>query len=150
VRQLQGGVFFGGVAAVLLAAQPVWAAATQVKAVRLNPANGGLNVVLETSRGDRPQIFTSSRGNTLVADIINTQLRLTGGNSFRQNSPAPGIASVEITQLDPNSIRMVVTGTTSTPTSQPVQRTAQGLTLNISSGGARAANSHPHQQILQQ
>lgn len=143
MKQLQGGVFFGGVAAVLLAAQPVWAAATQVKAVRLSPANGGLNVVLETSRGDRPQIFTSSRGNTLVADIINTQLRLTGGNSFRQNSPAPGIASVEITQLDPNSIRMVVTGTTSTPTSQPVQRTAQGLTLNISSGGARAANSPP-------
>lgn len=143
MKQLQGGVFFGGVAAVLLAAQPVWAAATQVKAVRLSPANGGLNVVLETSRGDRPQIFTSSRGNTLVADIINTQLRLTGGNSFRQNSPAPGIASVEIIQLDPNSIRMVVTGTNSTPTSQPVQRTAQGITLNISSGGTRAANSPP-------
>lgn len=137
--KLQGsGVIFGGAAVVLLAAQPVWAAATQVTEVQLSPTNGGLNVVLETSSGDRPQIFTSSRGRSLVADIVNTQLRLTQGNSFRQNNPAPGIASVVITQLDPNSIRMVVTGTTSIPRSQPAQRNTQGISISISPGSGTA------------
>jgi len=140
VKQFQGsGVLIAGAAVVLIAAQPVWAAATQVTEVRLSPTNGGLNVVLETSEGDRPQIFTSSRSNALVADIINTQLRLTQGKSFRQNNPAPGIASIVITQLDPNSVRMVVTGTTSTPRSQPAQRNAQGITLSISPGAGTAA-----------
>jgi len=140
VKQLQGsGVLIAGAAVVLIAVQPVWAAATQVTEVRLSPTNAGLNVVLETSEGDRPQIFTSSRGNDLVADIINTQLRLTQGKSFRQNNPAPGIASIVITQLDPNSVRMVVTGTTSAPKSQPAQRNPQGITLSISPGAGTAA-----------
>lgn len=128
------GVIFGGAAVVLLAAQPVWAAATKVTEVRLSTTNSGFNVILETSRGDRPQIFTSRRGNSLVADIVNTQLRLTQGNNFRQNNPASGIASVVISQIDPNSIRMVVTGTTSAPISQPAQRSDQGIVLSISPG----------------
>lgn len=141
------GVIFGGAAVVLLAAQPVWAAATQVTEVRLSATNSGFNVILETSTGDRPQIFTSSRGNSLVADIVNTQLRLTQGNNFRQNNPASGIASVVITQIDPNSIRMVVTGTTSAPVSQPAQRSDQGIVLSISPGAgtslAQATSTPP-------
>jgi type IV pilus assembly protein PilQ len=109
-----------------------------VTEVQLSPTNGGINVVLETSSGDRPQILTSRRGKALVADIVNSQLRLTQGNSFRQNNPAPGIASVVITQLDPNSIRMVVTGTTSTPKSQPAQRNNKGISISISPGSGTA------------
>lgn len=134
MKQLQGsgGLIAGAV--ILLAAQPVGAAATQVTAVQLSPTNTGLNLVLQTSGGDRPQVFTQRRGNALIADIINTQLRLTQGDRFRQNNPAPGIASVEITQLDPNSIRMVITGTTNAPSTQPVQRNQQGISFVISQG----------------
>jgi type IV pilus assembly protein PilQ len=140
VKQLQGnGLLFAGAAVVLLAAQPVWAAVTPVTAVQLSRTDRGINVVLATSTGDRPQIFTSRRGNALVADIINTQLRLTQGNTFRQDNPAPGIASVVITQLDPTSIRMVVTGTTNAPSNQPAQRNAQGITLSFSPASGTAA-----------
>lgn len=140
MKQLQGnGLLFAGAAVVLLAAQPVWAAVTPVTAVQLSRTDRGINVVLATSTGDRPQIFTSRRGNALVADIINTQLRLTQGNTFRQDNPAPGIASVVITQLDPTSIRMVVTGTTNAPSNQPAQRNAQGITLSFSPASGTAA-----------
>nr|WP_155706534.1 type IV pilus secretin family protein [Gloeocapsopsis dulcis] len=131
----------------MLAVQPVWAAATQVTAVRLNPTNQGLNVILETAAGDRPQIFTSSRGNALVADIINTQLRTPQGNSFRQDNPAPGISSVSLTQLDQNSVRLVVTGTTNAPSSQPAAKTAQGITFSISpASGVPVAQQPPTNQ----
>jgi type IV pilus assembly protein PilQ len=116
---------------IVLAAQPVWAQKTQITNVQLNPVDGGINIVLKTASGDRPQVFTTKRGNASVVDIMNTQLRLSKGKSFLQNNPAPGIASVEVTQLDTNSIRVVVTGTNNAPNTQPVVRKQDGLTLSF-------------------
>src|SRR5579883_1364312 len=118
---------------IVLAAQPVWAQKTQITNVQLNPVDGGINIVLKTASGDRPQVFTTKRGNASVVDIMNTQLRLSKGKSFLQNNPAPGIASVEVTQLDTNSIRVVVTGTNNAPNTQPVVRKQDGLTLSFTS-----------------
>jgi type IV pilus assembly protein PilQ len=145
VKQLHGNSLFLGTAAfVFLAAQPVWANTTQITDVQLNPVNGGINVVLKTSSGSRPQVFTTKRGNTLVTDIINTQLRLPQGNNFRKDTPASGIASVEISQLDANSIRVVVTGSNNAPTSQPVVLQQNGITLSFTpSGGTTASTPTP-------
>ncbi|KYC39428.1 general secretion pathway protein GspD [Scytonema hofmannii PCC 7110] len=149
MKQLHGnGLAFGVAAIVMMAAQPVIAQVTQITGVKLSPADGGVNVVLTTSSGSRPQVFTTQRGNTLVADIINTQLRLSKGNSFRQDNPAPGIASVAINQLDANSIRVIVTGTKGALTSQPVVRKQDKITLNFApSDGtqAQAPQSAPAQ-----
>ncbi|MUH00214.1 AMIN domain-containing protein [Scytonema sp. UIC 10036] len=149
MKQLHGnGLAFGVAAIVMVAAQPVMAQVTQITGVKLSPADGGVNVVLTTSSGSRPQVFTTQRGNTLVADIINTQLRLSKGNSFRQDNPAPGIASVAINQLDANSIRVIVTGSKGAPTSQPVVRKQDKITLSFTpSDGtqAQAPQSAPAQ-----
>ncbi|WP_017315587.1 type IV pilus secretin family protein [Mastigocladopsis repens] len=145
MKQLHGNSFVLNAAAmVFLAAQPVWAQTTQITGVQLSPVNGGINVVLTTVSGSRPQIFTAKRGNALVADIINTQLRLQKGNSFRQDNPAPGIASVTINQIDTNSIRVVVTGTSSAPNSQPVVRRQDGITLGFTlTEGTQARTTAP-------
>ncbi|MHC5596443.1 MAG: AMIN domain-containing protein [Nostoc sp.] len=133
MKQLHGNSFIlGATAFAFLAAQPVWAQISEVTNVQLNPVNGGISVVLKTSSGSRPQVFTTKRGKALVADVINTQLRLPQGNSFRQDSPAPGIASVEVSQLDANSIRVTVTGSNNTPSNQPVVRSPNGITLSFS------------------
>ncbi|MBD2526260.1 AMIN domain-containing protein [Nostoc sp. FACHB-133] len=142
MKQLHGNSFILGTAAfVFLAAQPVWAQISQVTNVQLNPVNGGISVALKTSSGSRPQVFTTKRGKTLVADIINTQLRLPQGNSFRQDSPAPGIASVEVSQLDANSIRVTVTGSSNVPSSQPVVRSQNGITLSFSPSAGTIASA---------
>ncbi|MEH2223051.1 AMIN domain-containing protein [Nostoc sp.] len=133
MKQLHGNSFILGTAAfVFLAAQPVLAQISQVTDVKLNPVNGGISVALKTSSGSRPQVFTTKRGKALVADVINTQLRLPQGNSFRQDNPAPGIASVEVSQLDANSVRVTVTGSNNAPGSQPVMRSPNGITLSFS------------------
>ncbi len=142
MKQLHGNSFILGTAAfVFLAAQPVWAQISQVTDVKLNSVDGGINVVLKTSSGSRPQVFTTKRGKALVADVINTQLRLPQGNSFRQDNPAPGIASVEINQLDANSIRVTVTGSNNTPGSQPVVRSQNGITLSFSPSAGTIASA---------
>lgn len=138
------GILMGGVVA-LLATQSASAATTQVTGVRLNPNGGELQLVLETQAGDeRPQVFTVSRGNELVADIVNAQLNLDQGESFRQDDPMPGIASVVVSSLNANSIRVTVSGADSPPSGQILQNGAQGITLGITtSTGERAAVPAP-------
>ncbi|PLZ81265.1 general secretion pathway protein GspD [Fischerella muscicola CCMEE 5323] len=149
MRQLHGkGLDFilGATTIVFLAAQPVKAQVTQITDVQLKTVNGGVNVVLKTSSGSRPQIFTTQRGKTLVADIINTQLRLPKGNSFRKDNPIPGIASIEVTQLDTNSIRVLAIGTDSAPNTQPLMRGTNDITLGLTpSTGTTALAPTPPQ-----
>ena len=142
MKQLHGNSFILAAAAfVFVAAQPVSAQTSEITDVQLNPVDGGINVVLKTSSGSRPQVFTTKRGKSLVADLINTQLRLPQGNSFRQDNPAPGIASVVINQLDTNSIRVMVTGEKGVPNTQPVKRGGSGITLSFSPGTEVAAEA---------
>ncbi|MBD2627320.1 type IV pilus secretin family protein [Trichormus variabilis] len=140
MKQVHSNVLISSVAScVLLATQPVLAQTSQITDVRLNPADGGISVILKTSSGDRPQVFTTKRDKALVADIINTQLRLPQGKSFRQENPAPGIASVEVNQLDANSVRVTVTGSNNVPTSKPIVRQDNSLTLGFTQSTEAAA-----------
>ncbi|PHJ66061.1 general secretion pathway protein GspD [Nostoc linckia z18] len=142
MKQVHGNSLILGTAAfVFLAAQPVWAQIAQVTDVQLKQANGGVSVVLKTSSGSRPQVFTTKRGKALVADVINTQLRLQQGNSFRQDNPAPGIASVEVNQLDANSVRVTVTGSNNVPGNEPVVRSPNGITLSFNSSAGTTAST---------
>ena len=132
MKQFHNSVFISSAAAcVLLAVQPVLAQVTQVTDVKVNPIEGGISVILKTSAGDRPQVFTTKNDKSLVADVINTQLRLPKGDNFRQENPAPGIAAVEVKQLDANSIRVTVTGTDDVPSNQPVMRKDNNITLGF-------------------
>ncbi|MFE1748634.1 AMIN domain-containing protein [Coleofasciculus sp. H7-2] len=135
-----GGILLGS-ALVLPGTQRVLAAATQVTAVQLNPTDNGVEVMLKTSEGDtpgqdsvlRPQMFTLSRGNELMADVRNVKLSLPEGDSFRQENPAPGIKSVVVSQRDDNSVRVTVSAANSTPTGQISQNKEGGITLNVNS-----------------
>jgi type IV pilus assembly protein PilQ len=140
VKQVHSNVLISSAAAcVLLAAQPVLAQTTQITEVKLNPVDGGISVILKTSSGNKPQIFTTKRDKALVADIINTQLRLPQGKSFRQEKPAPGIASVEVNQLDANSVRVTVMGIDNAPAGKPVIRENNNLTLGFTTTGETTA-----------
>lgn len=138
------GSLFGASAIVMMATAPVWAAATQIVGVTVNASGGGVQVLLDTRGGERPQVFTVNRGTDVVADIINTQLSLPGGQSFRQNNPAPGIASVVVTPLDANSVRVIVSGNTSAPEVAINRAEASGIDLAFLSGGGVATAPNPN------
>lgn len=126
-----------------LIAQPLWAAPTEITAIQLKPTSMGVELVFDTQGNNRPPIFTVSLGNSSVAEITNTQLRLPGAKSFRQENPAPGITSVEVSQLDPNTIRVVVSGATKAPTGQVVRRDGPGLVLSFN----RVPGTTPDQAV---
>ncbi|MEG4284936.1 AMIN domain-containing protein [Microcoleus sp. A006_D1] len=132
--RLSGGLLCS-VAGVLIVQAPVWAAPTQVTGVQVSQGNNGVNIVLATEKGDRPQVIAINTGNTYQATIINTQLRLPQGNSFRQDNPAPGISSVQVSQVDGNSIRVVVAGTNGVPNGQVVPGQGQSIVLSVAGQG---------------
>ncbi|UNU25262.1 type IV pilus secretin family protein [Microcoleus vaginatus] len=132
--RLSGGLLCS-VAGVVIAQAPVLAAPTQVTGVQVSQGNNGVNIVLATEKGDRPQVFAINNGNTYQATIVNTQLRLPEGNSFRQDNPAPGISSVEISQVEANSIRVVVAGTNGVPNGQIVPGQGQSIVLSVAGQG---------------
>jgi type IV pilus assembly protein PilQ len=148
VKYLHGkNIILSATGLVMLATQPAWANTTQVTDVKLQAINGGgVNVILKTASSSRPQIFTTKKGKSLVTDIINTQLKLRQGNNFSQNNPAPGIASVTISQLDANSIRLIITGSDNAPNNEPVKREGNGFTLGFTPTSATQAGEKTPQQ----
>ena len=145
--RLSGGLL-SSVAGVLIAQAPVSAAPTQVTGVQVSQANNGVNIVLATEKGDRPQVFAINNGNTYQATIINTQLRLPQGNSFRQDNPAPGISSVEVSQVDANSIRVVVAGSNGVPSGQVMPGQGQSIVLSVAGQGGTAQSTQAAQPGL--
>lgn len=121
----------GTTTVMALVAQPAQAAQTEVTNIQLRSGANGIELVLNTQGNNRPPIFTVSRGNSTIADINDTQLRLTGGKSFEQANPAPGITAVTIRQLDPDTVRVTVQGANQAPAAQVV-RQDQGETLVLS------------------
>ena len=122
-----------GATVMLLAAHPLQAATIQVTSVKLQPSGNSIQLQLATVGNEEktPQIFTVSRGNDVVADILNSQLNLEGQDSFLQESPIPGIASVEVSQHDDNNIRIVVKGEDSLPETKIVQQETQEIILSF-------------------
>ncbi|MFP4124487.1 MAG: AMIN domain-containing protein [Coleofasciculus sp.] len=130
-EQLLSGIAIA-TAVSLSITQPVRAATAEVTAVRLNPRGSSLELILETQAGDqRPQVFPVNRGKDWVADIVNVRLNLREGNSFRQDNPMPGITAVTVSQIQPNSIRVTVSGDENSPQGQILQQESQAITLGI-------------------
>lgn len=118
--------------ALALIVQPAWAAETEVTNIRLNPTSKGFELIFDLQGDNRPPIFTVSRGNSSIADINNTQLRLPSGGLFQQANPAPGIASIEVSQLGTNTTRVTVNGFTAAPVAEVIRRDGAGrLVLNF-------------------
>ena len=107
-QQLINNFWLLGAIGVFIA-QPVRADVTRVTEVQLNPNQSSIELILKTVNSKYVQVFTSNSGNKFVADITNTQLLLsTQNNSFYQNNPTEEIASISVTPLAANSIRVIV------------------------------------------
>ncbi|NEQ77848.1 MAG: AMIN domain-containing protein [Okeania sp. SIO2C9] len=130
----------GGVAAVIIAQTPAFAV-TQITQVQLSSVEGGMNIVLVTNNGDRPEVFSVNRDNSFVADIINAQLSIPEGNKFRKDSPAPGIKYVEVMQVDANSVRVVIAGTKNSPRGRIIQGGGRGIVLSAAAGSGEVAQA---------
>ncbi len=94
-QQLVSCLGLAGVVMVVVA-QPVKADTVTVTAIELNPASERIEIVLKTTSSKQLQTFTSSYGKTFVTNIVDSQLQLPSGNTFRAQNPIEGIAGVTV------------------------------------------------------
>ncbi|MCT7972758.1 TonB-dependent receptor domain-containing protein [Laspinema olomoucense] len=109
----------------LVAAGPLSAQVALITGVRLNPTPTGVEVVLETLAGGTPEVLTSQDGETFIADIVNAQLRLPGGENFLADNPIEGISAIAVTAVEGNQVRVTVTGATAVPVTDFVVENGQ-------------------------
>jgi len=108
--------------------------ATQVTAVRLNPAAQGMDIVLQTQAGSKPpQVFNTNRGNTWTALVFNT--KLANNQPYRKDNPAPGIASIAVLPAGKDGVQVTVVGDGAPPKGQLVRKDGQGVVLNVVGSG---------------
>ena len=137
------GVLAGSLV-ILSLAQPVSAAATRITAIKIEPTQAGFELTFLTRNlNQRPQVFIVSRQHEWVADIVNAQLELETGISFQQENPAPGIQSVQVSQIDSNSVRVVVISDSHLITGNIVQQIPGKITLGIAAETPTASNQLP-------
>lgn len=105
----------------------------KVTAVELYETDAGIEVVLKTPN---PQLLkpgkTTTVGNAVVTDIPNAVLELPKGNRFELVNPLAGIASVKVTNIDGNGIRVEITGQGAPPTATAPRTQGQEFILGIS------------------
>ncbi|MBN3963656.1 TonB-dependent siderophore receptor [Nostoc sp. NMS8] len=90
----------------------------QVTAVKANPTAKGVEVILQTTKGEQLKITNRSAGNSFIADIPNAQLRLPSGEAFtfRSEKPLAGVTEITVTNFDANTIRVTAIGELALPT----------------------------------
>ncbi|MCM1981280.1 AMIN domain-containing protein [Lyngbya confervoides] len=121
-----------GLAASTAVIQPAHAAQTEITDLRLSPTANGVQLDLQVRGNSRPPIFSVNRGNSTIVDISNSQLRLVSGNSFSESEPTAGLRRLQVSQLDANTVRIVVEGEGTAPILDITRREATNGILVMS------------------
>lgn len=103
----------------------------QIINVQVTSTSDGLQLRLQTSDRATLQPTRMQTGNQVIVDIPNAQLQgQMREDAWRQENLTPEITAIEVIQLDANTVRVTVTGTTTAPM---VEWTidSQGLLLSV-------------------
>jgi len=119
--------------------QPAFAQGTAITGVQFQQTDSGIELILETPTGEQPETFRTTYGETLIIDLINTQLQ---GEGFLEENPAPGISSIEVIQQYANTVRVKLVGTETVPTAE-VMTSGEGIALNVNTEMTTAEEPAP-------
>ncbi|MEH2084598.1 MAG: TonB-dependent siderophore receptor [Nostoc sp.] len=112
----------------------------EVTGVKANLTSKGVEVILQTSKGQELQITNRSAGNNFIGDIPNAQLRLLSGEAFtfRSQKPIQGVIEITVTNFDASTIRVTVTGEASLPAVELYDSPDEGLIFSVATAASSA------------
>ncbi len=115
--------------APMVVATSAFAQVTSVTDIQIFSTETGLEVVLDTL-GDEPlESFITREGNSIIVNIPNAQLSVSG-SEFRQTNPVAGVTEVTAVNTGTDSVQVRITGETGVPQAEVVQ-SSQGLVLSV-------------------
>ncbi|MDF5706215.1 MAG: TonB-dependent siderophore receptor [Nostoc sp. S4] len=121
-------------------AQSQEAEVVKVTSVKANPTSKGVEIILQTSKGEQLQVVNQSSGNNFIADIPNAQLRLPNGDAFtfRSTKPIAGVSEITVTNFDAQTIRVSVTGEAGVPTVELFDSPDEGIIFSVATAASIA------------
>ena len=94
---------------LMLVGADAHAAERQITDLKLESNDHQLELKLSaTEAGDKASFYTVRDGNTIEANLLDTDLDLPQGDSFKQVNPIPGVSAVEINRVDGQHTQVVV------------------------------------------
>lgn len=97
--------------AMIVTAAPAMAAERTITDIEIekNKNNAGLELKLSGKKNNPDSSFFSlRRGNIIEANLLNTNLNLPEGKSFKQENPLPGVKALEINQIDREHTQIII------------------------------------------
>jgi type IV pilus assembly protein PilQ len=126
-------LFLTGTALAILAAQSSQAANNQIAKVEVNSLEHGIELRLHTDgeKTKKLSFFTVNQENKLEANLLNTNLNLPQGKSFSKKNPFPGVASLEIKQIDGEHTQISIATEPNFPVEQLLQQQGKEIILSL-------------------
>ncbi len=104
--------FLATLTIILLAAQTTLAAERQITGIEVekhkNEVELKLSASTDTDTDNSASFFTVRNGNTIEANLLNTNLDLPQGDSFKQENLIPGVKAVEINTVDQKHTKITI------------------------------------------
>jgi type IV pilus assembly protein PilQ len=109
------------------------AAERTITDIELEKNNHQLELKLSaTNKGDTDASFYTLRdGNTIEANLLNTNLTLPQGKSFKQTNLIPGVKTVEVNQIDSKHTQIVVSTEADIPVEHLLEQQGNKLILSL-------------------
>jgi type IV pilus assembly protein PilQ len=136
-QSLAGWLIAATVCPQILMIGAAHASTSRITNIKTDLNGDRLQLMVNFASGDRPKVVFANQGKTWVANLSGVQLKLNNGNAtFAQTNPAPGITSIEATQLgaDKVQIRVTVAATMSTKDLVKYSNSPSGLIFSVATG----------------
>ncbi|MEO0848645.1 MAG: AMIN domain-containing protein, partial [Cyanobacteria bacterium J06648_1] len=93
---------------VMIAAAPTMAAENKITELEIAKNSHQLELKLSATSKDNASFYTVRDDNTIEANILNTNLELPEGNSFKEENPIVGVKALEINQIDSEHTQILI------------------------------------------
>ncbi|MEM9506064.1 MAG: secretin N-terminal domain-containing protein [Cyanobacteria bacterium P01_E01_bin.35] len=118
---------------VMISAVPAIAAEHKVTDIELAKNSHQLELKLSTTSKveQNASFYTLRNGNTIEANLLNTDLDLPVGDSFKQVNPIPGVKAVEINQVDREHTQIIISTVADVPVEHLLEQQGDELILSL-------------------
>ncbi|MGF1590323.1 MAG: secretin N-terminal domain-containing protein [Pleurocapsa sp.] len=109
------------------------AAERTITEIELDKNNNQLELKLAANNkaNTDASFYTLRDGNTIEANLLNTNLTLPQGKSFKQTNPIPGVKTVEVNQIDSKHTQIVVSTEADIPVEHLLEQQGNELILSL-------------------
>ena len=118
---------------VVMMTTPSMAAERNITEIDIEKNNNQLELKLsaDNNADGKASFFTLRKDNIIEANLLNTNLDLSVGNSFKQENPLPGIKAVEINQVDKEHTQILISTEPNTPIEHLLKEDGENLILSL-------------------